>query len=407
MAICTGCSLLCQDIEADVSDGRLSKAKNLCRKGHGHFQASFSERTFPMIGRKQVDLNQAIARAAEILRSAKSPLLFGWSNSTLEAQRVGISLAEKLGATIDDTSTFCQDSLMESILSGNLPSSTLDDVRNYADTSIFWGADPSNSHPRHLSRFSYYPRGEKRQKSYEEERTCLVVDVRMSATAALCKENLYRVSPGGDAEFIEAIISVLEGKIPRVGDKKKMIELGGLLKKTEWGAIFPGPGLVYSLQGNMEILERLLARLNEITVFKVVPMVGHFNTRGFNELLKEKTGHVNRVSFKGGEIAHGPEQSVMAAAKSCDAALIVGSDPLSSLPFGTAQALARLPLIAIDPHRSLTTDAAEVVIPSAISGLEAGGTAVRTDGVKIEFEPIIEAGIPADEQILKRIMEAI
>ncbi|HNU39132.1 MAG: hypothetical protein BWY13_01408 [Euryarchaeota archaeon ADurb.Bin190] len=407
MAICTGCSLLCQDIEADVSDGRLSKAKNLCRKGHGHFQASFSERTFPMIGGKQVDLNQAIARAAEILRSAKSPLLLGWSNSTLEAQRVGISLAEKLGATIDDTSTFCQDSLMESILSGNLPSSTLDDVRNYADTSIFWGADPSNSHPRHLSRFSYYPRGEKRQKSYEEERTCLVVDVRMSATAALCKENLYRVSPGGDAEFIEAIISVLEGKIPRVGDKKKMIELGGLLKKTEWGAIFPGPGLVYSLQGNMEILERLLARLNEITVFKVVPMVGHFNTRGFYELLREKTGHVNRVSFKGGEIAHGPEQSVMTAAKSCDAALIVGSDPLSSLPFGTAQALARLPLIAIDPHRSLTTDAAEVVIPSAISGLEAGGTAVRTDGVKIEFEPIIEAGIPADEQILKRIMEAI
>ena len=407
MAICTGCSLLCQDIEADVSDGRLSKAKNLCRKGHGHFQASFSERTFPMIGGKQVDLNQAIARAAEILRSAKSPLLLGWSNSTLEAQRVGISLAEKLGATIDDTSTFCQDSLMESILSGNLPSSTLDDVRNYADTSIFWGADPSNSHPRHLSRFSYYPRGEKRQKSYEEERTCLVVDVRMSATAALCKENLYRVSPGGDAEFIEAILSVLEGKIPRVGDKKKMIELGTLLKKTEWGAVFPGPGLVYSLQGNMEILERLLARLNEITVFKVVPMVGHFNTRGFNELLREKTGHVNRVSFKGGEIAYGPEHSVMAAARSCDAALIIGSDPLSSLPAGTARALARLPLIAIDPHRSLTTDIAEVVIPAAISGLEAGGNAVRTDGVKIEFEPIIEAGIPADEQILKRIMEAI
>ena len=38
-----------------------------------------------------------------------------------------------------------------------------------------------------------------------------------------------------------------------MGDKKKMIELGTLLKKTEWGAIFPGPGLVYSLQGNMAV----------------------------------------------------------------------------------------------------------------------------------------------------------
>jgi formylmethanofuran dehydrogenase subunit B len=407
MATCTGCSLLCEDIEVNISDGKLSKVKNLCRKGHGHFQAAFCERTVPMIDGIKVDLDQAIARAAEILKEAKSPLLFGWSNSTLEAQRVGIGLAEKLGATIDDTSSFCQGSLMESILSGKIPSCTLDDVRNYADTSIFWGADPSSSHPRHLSRFSYYPRGEKRQKSYEEERSCIVVDVRMSATAALCKDNLFRVLPGSDAEFMEAVLSVLEGKIPRVGDKKKMIELGTLLKKTEWGVIFPGLGMVYSLQEKMEVFERLMAKLNEITTFKVVPMVGHFNMRGFNELLWDKTGYVNRISFKDGVIAHGPGQSVVAAAKTCDAALVVGSDPLSSLPSGTASAMARLPLVAIDPHRSLTTDAARVVIPVSISGLEAGGTAVRMDGVKIKFDPIMKTNLPTDEQILTRIMEAI
>ena len=103
-------------------------------------------------------------------------------------------------------------------------------------------------------------------------------------------------------------------------------------------------------------------------------MVGHYNMRGFNQLLLEETGFINRVSFQGGQAVHGPEYSVMAAAKSCDAALVIGSDPLSSLPFGTARALARLPLIAIDPRRSLTTDAAKVVIPSAMYGLEAAGT---------------------------------
>jgi formylmethanofuran dehydrogenase subunit B len=98
---------------------------------------------------------------------------------------------------------------------------------------------------------------------------------------------------------------------------------------------------------------------------------------------------------------------VVAAAKTCDAALVIGSDPLSSLPFGTARALARLPLIAIDPRRSLTTDAAKVVIPSTLSGMEAGGTAVRMDGVKIKFEPIIDTKLLSDEQILSCIMEAI
>jgi len=411
MAICTGCSLLCEDIEAALKDGALSHVKNLCRKGHGHFQAAFTERTLPMIDGQQVSLDRAIAKAAEILRNAKSPLLYGWSNCTLEAQATGIKLAEKLGATIDDTSSFCQGILMERILSGKIPSCTLDDVRNFADTAIFWGSDPSSSHPRHLSRFSYYPRGEKRQKSYEEERTCIVVDVRRSATARLCSNYYFRLEPGGDAQFLEAILAVLEGKIPKVGDKKKMIELSSLLKKTEWGVIFPGLGMVYSLKEKMELFEKLVAKLNEITAFKVVPMVGHYNMRGFNELMREKTGFINRVSFKGnaqgGAPAHGPEHSVVAAAKTCDAALVIGSDPLSSLPFGTARALARLPLIAIDPRRSLTTDAAKVVIPSTLSGMEAGGTAVRMDGVKIKFEPIIDTKLLSDEQILSRIMEAI
>ncbi len=411
MTTCTGCSLLCEDIELVLKTGAISEAKNLCRKGQGHFQALFTERTKPMIDGKEVTLDQAIAKAAEILKNARTPLLYGWSNSTLEAQTVGINLAKKIGAFIDDTSSFCEGLLMERILNGKIPTCTLDDVRNFADTSVFWGTDPSNSHPRHLSRFSYYPRGEKRQKSYEEERTCVVVDVRKSATAHLCSNYYFRVPPEGDAEFLESILTVLDGKIPKTGDKKRLIELGTILKKTEFGVIFPGPGMIYSMQDKMDLFEELVARLNEITTFKVIPMVGHYNMRGFNQLMLGQTGFINSVSFRGGAAGaattHGPEQGVALAAKSSDAALIIGSDPLSALPFGTARALAHIPLIAIDPRRSLTTDAAQVVIPSALSGLEAGGTALRMDGTRISFEPITESERLSDEQILTRIMEAI
>lgn len=409
MATCTGCSLLCEDIEAAVKDGAMGHAKNLCRKGHGHFQAVLSERTKPLIESKKADIDQAIAAAADMLRNSKRPLLFGWSNCTMEAQAAGIKLAMKIGATVDDASCPGLAALMERILSGKIPSCTLDDVRNFADTTIFWGSDPSNSHPRHLSRFSYYPRGEKRQRSYEEERTCMVVDVRKSSTAHMCSNYDFRVAPGGDEQFMQAILSVLDGKIPKVGDKKKMIELASLLKKTEWGAVFPGAGMLASLGDRMDAFEGMIAKLNEITTFRAILMVEQYNARGFCELLREKTGSVNCVSFEGGAAAHGPENSVAAAGASgrFDAALVIGSDPLSSLPFGTARALARIPMIAIDPHRSLTTDASKVVIPSALSGLEAGGTAVRMDGVKVRFEPIIESKLPTDEQILTRIMEAI
>ena len=406
MVVCTGCSLLCEDIELALMTGAISQVKNLCRKGHGHFQALFTERTMPKIDGQEVSMDQAIKKAADILRNAKHPLLYGWSNSTLEAQRVGIDLARRLGATIDDTMSFCQGILMERVLTGKLPTCTLDDVRNFADTSVFWGSDPSNSHPRHLSRFAYYPRGEKRQKSYEEERTCIVVDVRKSATAKLCS-NYFRVPPGGDADFIASVIAVLDGKIPKYGDKKRMIELGTILRKTEYGVIFPGLVLVSSLQDKIELFESFVAKLNEITTFKVVPMVEHYNARGFNQLLLDDTGYINSVSFHSGQVTHGPENSAIAAAKSCDAALVIGSDPLSSLPFGTAKSLTRVPMIAIDPRRSLTTDAAKVVIPSAMYGLEAGGRAIRMDGVRIEFEPIIKSDLLSDEQILERLKEEI
>ena len=406
MAVCTGCSLLCEDIELALKTGAISQVKNLCRKGHGHFQALFTERTMPKIDGQEVSVDQAIKKAAEILRNAKHPLLYGWSNSTLEAQRVGIDLAKKLGAAILDTSSFCHGMLMELVLKGKVPTCTLDDVRNFADTSVFWGADPSNSHPRLLSRFAYYPRGAKRQKSYEEERTCIVVDVRKSATAKLCS-NYFQVPPGGDADFIASVIDVLNGKIPKYGDKKRMIELGTILRKTEYGVIFPGLGLIYALQDKIELLEALVAKLNQITTFKVVPMVEHYNTRGFNQLMFDDTGFINWVSFHGGRVTHGPENSVMAAARSCDAALVIGSDPLSSLPFGTSKSLTRVPLIAIDPRRSLTTDAAQVVIPSAMYGLEASGSAIRMDGVRIEFDSIVKSDLLSDEQILERLKEEI
>ncbi|MEA2046435.1 MAG: formylmethanofuran dehydrogenase subunit B [Euryarchaeota archaeon] len=409
MAVCTGCSLLCDDIGLECEDGKISLTKNLCRKGEGRYRSLREDRLVPAVDGAKVGFDEAISRAAEMLGDAEKPLLFGWSNSTLEAQRIGIDLAKKLGATIDDTSSFCQGYLMEKVLRGEYPTCTLDEVRNFADVSIYWGSDPSSSQPRHMSRFSYFPRGEKRQRGYEEDRTAIAIDVRKSPTVVIAADDFFRIPPGGDAEFIEALLAALGGKIPKVKDKKmkkKILNLGSTLRKAEFGVIFPGLGLIYSLKDEIDKLTPLITRLNEVSNYKLIPMVGHYNMRGFNQTLLEETGHINRVSFKDG-VEHGPQFAVTEAVNDCDALMVIGSDLISALPAAISRKLARIPTVAIDPHRNLTTDMARVTIPSAISGLEAGGSALRMDGVKVEFEPEIESGYRSDAEILSRIMEAV
>ncbi len=406
MAFCTGCSLLCDDIEVNFEGAKVKRTLNLCRKGRAHYESLGVDRLSSAVDGTPAGIDDCISTAAEVLEGAEKTLLFGWGNSTLEAQRAAIELAKKLGSVIDDPSSYSQGLITEKVLRGELPTCTFDDVRNFADVSIYWGDDPSSSHPRHLSRFSYFPRGEKRQRGYEEDREAIVIDARKSPTAQIAADGFFKIQPGGDAEFAGALMAALGGKIPKVEDKKRMLNLATKLRKAKFGAIFTGMGLAHSTEGDLGWFLSLVERLNEISQFSVVPTLGEYNTRGFNQTLFDETGSVNSVSFRGGA-DHGPEFGIAKYLDSCDAVMVVGSDPAAVLPAPLAKKLTKVPMVAVNTHRTLTTDAAKVTIPIGVAGLEAGGSALRSDGVKIDFEAVVESEYLPDVEVVKRIMEAV
>ncbi len=421
MATCTGCALLCDDIEAIVENNRIKETRNTCRRGAARMKGCIN-RLAPSVNHKQTDIESSIKKAVEILRNASSPMLFGWSNSTCEAQLKGIRLAKKLSAVIDDTSSFCQGLLIEKILQKKFRTCSLEDIRNKADVLVYWGSDAQDSEPRHLSRFSYFPRGEFRQRGYEEDRIAIAIDVRESNTAKICKGHFYRIPPKGDRELILALMDALSGKVPSY-DAKKMLELASILKKAEFGAIFVGIGLTYSIKDDFDILVKLADMLPN---FNIMPMVGHYNMRGFNEVLFKETGFVNRVKFDGKAVQYSPAEvldtpernvalvhddrySIVEALrdKSIDALLVIGSDPLSSLPRSVISYLATIPIICVDPCITLTSKIAGVTIPCALSGVESGGSAVRMDGKVVELTKILETSYPSDEEIIARFMEEL
>ncbi len=352
------------------------------------------DRLEPLADGKAVEVEESIVRAAALLKSAKNVVIFGLANLDSEAQKAAFELAAKIPSTAGNLSIF--GSLFKEIQRGNVKTTTLDYVRDRVDTIIYWGSDPSNSHPRHLSRFTYYPRGKFRQRGWEEDRYLIIIDVRDSATSRMYKKFL-KIKPGDDTELMRALLDALDGKLPETSlDKKTLMELASQLKKSKYGVICTGAGLAGALNENLDLFKQLLQKLNQGREFFVIPMLDGSNAFGFEKLIQEKG------------INSSPEllYDVLVNGRA-DLALIVKSDPLSELPNPLAKSLLKIPLIVIDSHKSLTSSRAKITIPSAVTSVETGCSLYRMDGLSISSEKIFESKNYSDAGILIRIMEEL
>ncbi len=63
----------------------------------------------------------------------------------------------------------------------------------------------------------------------------------------------------------------------------------------------------------------------------------------------------------------------------------------------------------IEPHETPTTYLADLIIPSAMSGIEVSGTAYRMDAVPIRVRKVMEppAGLHPDREIIEMILERV
>ncbi|MCE9561462.1 MAG: hypothetical protein K8U57_05355 [Planctomycetes bacterium] len=102
-ATCTFCGCVCDDIELHSDDVRIVETKRACNLGEAWFKNHTAEHLYPdaLIDGKEATVDDAVEAAAEILYAAHMPLVYGLSNTTCEAQREAVWLAELVGGVID------------------------------------------------------------------------------------------------------------------------------------------------------------------------------------------------------------------------------------------------------------------------------------------------------------------
>ena len=104
--VCAFCGCLCDDLEVEVVNNQITKVKHACLIGRNKLMHSQSDLAGTRINGRAASLDTALDEAARILAEARNPLIYGLSSTSTEAQREAIALAEMLGGTIDNPSSY-------------------------------------------------------------------------------------------------------------------------------------------------------------------------------------------------------------------------------------------------------------------------------------------------------------
>ncbi len=472
--VCPICGCLCDDIEVTVENNAIVKMKNGCAQCEAKMVHGYNseERILkPMIRKDgklvQVTMDEAVHKAATILTDAKYPLLFGWSSSTSEAQRVGVELAEELGSALDNCCSVCHGPSVMATQEIGIPAATLGQIRHRADLIVYWACNPWTSHPRHLERYTSFTdgrfeksgwkgymqklKGEASMKKVEAAskriigstiptirpdtcainspiappqtiqkagRKLIVVDVRKTMTAEAA-DYFLQVQPNKDYEIIEALrclVSDQELDVDKVGGVpvEYLIDVADAMVNCEFGVIFFGLGLTQSA-GRFRNIENAIALtrdLNRKTKFIISPMRGHFNVTGANVVFAWQTGYPYALDFSQSYPQYNPGEFTaidLLKHNEIDATLVISSDPGANFPKSAMQSMMKHPLITINPDMNAISRLGDVVFPTQWCGIEYEGTAYRMDSVPIMLRKVVEPppGVLNDEELLKRILDEV
>jgi formylmethanofuran dehydrogenase subunit B len=399
---CPFCSCACDDLQVRVEGGRISSVEGACEIARPWFLGDTRERPDCRVDGKPAKIEEALQRAAELLRAAQCPLIHGLSRASCEAQRIAVDIAEMLGGVIDVPASRAAAGAMQSV--GEV-TATFGEMRNRADLLIVWGVDPITSHPRFFERYAPGKRvitiASKRTATVESADEWIAVRAGGEFDAAVVLQGLakgLRLSPEQVNERTGVELAVWQSFLERM----RQARYGVLLT----GDIDDSP----AARRECEALAHLVRELNRHTRFVSMTLRSAPNGLGAENVLAWRTGYPAAVDFSHGFPRYDPDEFTaenLLASGRVDAAVVICDDPLMRFSATAKRRFAAIPSIALDWQQTATTAGARIAIPLATIGVESGGTIFRADGVPLALRPPITAQFPADHEALTALKAAI
>ena len=455
---CTVCGCVCDDLAVTVAGGRVTEARGACRLAEPWFRAQNTvSPPATLLGGQPCEPAAAFARAAEILRAARYPLIYGLSRSTTEGQRAAVALADRLGATIDTTASTGHAPSILALQQVGESTCTLGEVKNRADLVVFWGSDPVTTHPRHLERYAadpvgrWIPGGRAGRVivvvDEEETATAKVADLFVKVPAARNWEALWELRmrmreeptppaplPKGKGESDVSLRStsaappdaasaserVSSSPFPLgrgaggVGSSpaEGLLALAQAIAAARCGVFFFGAGLTRGKLAHrtVEALLQLVTDLNARGRFYARRMRRFGDVAGADSVLAWQTGYPFGVNLSRGYPRYNPGEFTgpdILARGETDACLLVGSETVADFPPAALEHLKRIPVVALDSPGAEAPVPVEVRFTTAVYGVHRPGTAYRMDEVPVPLRVLLPTDYPSDADVLNELLARV
>jgi formylmethanofuran dehydrogenase subunit B len=387
-ATCAGCGCACDDIEATVAEGRLSVMRT-CALG----DAWFAERAagpIASIEGRAASVDEAADAAAAILGRARAPLVYGLGQTSVEAQRQAVALAQALGAIVDPGGGSGAGLAYQAIGSST---ATFGEIRDRAELVVAWRADPAVTNPRLLGRLRVKPQA------------LVVIDAARTATAEEAGA-FVELEAALDFEGLWALRALVAGA-PLDRDRARDLPLDALGELAERLLGVEHVAFLYGALDELGALA-LLSLVRDLSRQRHAVTLGlraDGNARGAEDVLAWQTGFPAAVSFARGHPRANPGElsaGALLERGEVDAALVVACDALEQLP-----GLRELPTVVVDARDTETARAARVAFSTAVEGIEVAGTAHRMDGVPVPLRALLLGDRPAAADVLAAIAERL
>jgi formylmethanofuran dehydrogenase subunit B len=397
---CAGCGLLCDDVAFEGS-GDGVRLRPACSLGARWFSQRIhrSGHAPAAINGRPTDADAALSRAAELLRSARRPLVHGFDGATVEDARAAVALADRLGALVATGGLADTWSGAPAGPERGASSATLGEIRDRSGVVVIWREDSETTHPRLLERLGFREGAFSRSPG---QRVLVVVEDRETATAGRADLRL-RWSPERDLEALVALHALQRGLgLPSDDLVAELSGLMGSLRAVPHAAFFYGSGLAAGTGGERRVLAlhelvRALCHERHVVTLELARAPG---TRSANDVLAWQTGYAANLDLAGGHPELVTGTAPLVEHQGVDVALCVEGAP-ARLPAGVAEIR-----LGGSPQAS-GEGGPDVSIRTAAAGVEASGTVHRLDGVPLALQAPLAADAPTAAALLTRLLAEV